>query len=277
MMRRTALLSTLAATLTLAACNKQADTAASPPAQATPPAPVAPATAARTTHVWQAVGPLLAGSYQGSCALAPASAMQDATILLGPDGKAASGALQVDFRAADMALVKRARDSDGQYGTMASVAIDANSNAGGMFLLQAGRSDKETHVNFTRGDQTLLCTGVSGAGALNARPLYPTLLRLVTRKKQTIGCADLKNASVRKDADVEVGPGVIRIGAASFAMHDVVSEMLTLSEGGSKLMFSVELANQRSVILLYDGAGKLAAASHTNDEKFNQVCFAQGT
>lgn len=278
-MRRTTLLSTLTFTLLLGACGKKPEPVDSPPAQAPVDAvaPVAAATPDKRMDVWQAFGPLVSGTYQGSCAQVPATTRADGAITLGADGKASAGAVHVDFRAASMALAKRARDNEGQYSAMVSVAIDANSSAGGMFLLQTNHGSQETQASFTHGDKILGCTGVSGGAAVNARPLYPTLLQLVGKKTQTIGCADMKNALVRKDADIALGASVIRIGAASFDMQTVVSELLTLSEGGTKLMYSLELPNQRTVMLVYDGAGKLLAASNTNDEKLNQVCFAQGT
>jgi hypothetical protein len=276
MIRRATLLPLLTITLLLGACGKPPAPAVSvaPRAPTDPTAPAAVAAPGRTIDVWQAVGPLMAGNYTGSCMLPPATTQQDGAIRLGADGKAAAGALQVDFGMAKLALLKRTRDNAGRYATMASVAVDADNNAGGMFLLQANSA--ATQANFTHGAQMMLCTGVSGAASLNARPLYPTLLQLVRRKKQSIGCADMKNALVRKDADVVLAAGTIRIGPVSFDMNDAVSEMLTLSDGGAKLMFSVELPHQRSAILLYDGAGKLLAASNANDEKVNQACFVQG-
>jgi hypothetical protein len=279
MIHRSALLSALTFVLLLGACSKNKDQSnggenveaqlagaskpqAEAPAEAAPPAP--------RIDYWKVVGPLVAGSYSGTCMRMPDARNMDATITVGADGKTSAGGLDVDFRMAKKAMLMRTRDESGQYSTTALLAVDENK--GGMLQLQAG---KESSASFGRDDIGLMCSKIGGADKLNAQPLYGVLSKLVNGKKQTIGCLDAGNLLVRRNVDVEVVDGVIKVGDASFDMKAAVNESFTFDDAGGSLMLAVVMPGERIVSVMYDGAGKLIHVSGSNKQERTHYCMVK--
>jgi hypothetical protein len=270
MNRHTVLLSALALTLSLGACsskNNETADARDRPQAATDGA--APAPNARL-DAWQAVGPLLAGSYTGACVSMPDMRKQDGTIVIGADGKASAGDIKVDFRTAKMVLLKRSRDGKGQYSTLASAFVD-DAGGGTLSLL----SGQDSSANLGRGDIMLACTHVAGATALHARPLYLAVAKVIEGKPATLSCSDPADILKRKDVAIGVSDGVIRIGDATFDMKTAASETLTFADAGGTLMINLEMADKQTIGLAYDGAGTLAIAQAWNKGAVTWACGAK--
>lgn len=280
MSRRSALLSALTLTLLLGACSsKNEDTAAAGDdmdaqagadvhaaadvsAEASPPEP--------RMDYWNIVGPLVAGSYSGTCLRMPDVHKMDATITVGADGRASAAGLKVDFRAAKLAALMRTRDDKGQYSTVATFSVD--DNKGGMLSLLFGQAVKDRSASLGRDDLELICSNIRGAGTLNAQPMYRALSKLLDGKKQTIGCLDSKNLLVQRKVDVELVDGVVRIGDASFDMKAAVSEGFTFSDAGGSLALTIVMPEERTISVLYDGAGKLNHVQARHKQESTHYC-----
>lgn len=281
MIRRTALLSAISLSFLLGGCSKNEDQAAADEgkqAQATADAQAAEAPAAepapeRKLDYWKALGPLLAGSYNGNCLRMPDGRKMDALVTIGADGKVASGDMQLDFHAAKMAMLMRSRDDKGQYSTLGTLSID--DGKAGMLSLMSSPAGKESTISLSRGDIGLMCSNNSGVGSFNNQALFLTAAKLVNGKKQSIGCLDTKNLLVRRKVDVEVVDGVIRIGDDAFDMKTAVSEGFTLMDGGTSLMLNVVMPQEKSINVAYDGAGKLVNVQARDKQESTHFCTAE--
>lgn len=280
MIRRTALLSAMSLSLLLGACSKNDEPAAADEgkqaqvadAQAAE-APAAEPAPERKLDYWKALGPLLAGSYNGNCLRMPDGRKMEAQVTIGADGKVASGDMQLDFHAAKMAMMMRSRDDKGQYSTLGTFAIDDGKT--GMLSLMSSPAGKESTISLSSGDIGLMCSNNSGVGSFNNQPLFLTAAKLLNGKKQSIGCLDTKNLLVRRKVDVEVVDGVIRIGDDAFDMKTAVSEGFTLMEGGSSLMLNVVMPQEKTVNVAYDGAGKLVNVQARDKQESTHFCTAE--
>ena len=280
MIRRTALLSAMSLSLLLGACSKNEEPAAADEgkqaqvadAQAAE-APAAEPAPERKLDYWKALGPLLAGSYNGNCLRMPDGRKMDALVTIGADGKVASGDLQLDFHAAKMAMMMRSRDDKGQYSTLGTISIDDGKT--GMLSLLSSPAGKESTVSLSSGDIGLICSNTSGVGSFNNQALFLTAAKLLNGKKQSIGCLDTKNLLVRRKVDVEVADGVIRIGEDAFDMKTAVSEGFTLMDGGGSLMLNVVMPQEKTVNVAYDGAGKLVNVQARDKQESTHFCTAE--
>ena len=277
MIRRTALLSAMSLSLLLGACSKNEEPAAADEgkqaqvadAQAAE-APAAEPAPERKLDYWKALGPLLAGSYNGNCLRMPDGRKMDALVTIAADGKVASGDMRLDFHAAKMAMMMRSRDEKGQYSTLGTLAIDDGKT--GMLSLMSSPAGKESTISLSSGDIGLMCSNNSGVGSFNNQALFLTAAKLLNGKKQSIGCLDTKNLLVRRKVDVEVVDGVIRIGDDAFDMKTAVSEGFTLMEGGSSLMLNVVMPQEKTVNVAYDGAGKLVNVQARDKQESTHFC-----
>ena len=280
MIRRTALLSAMSLSLLLGACSKNEEPAAADEgkqaqvadAQAAE-APAAEPAPERKLDYWKALGPLLAGSYNGNCLRMPDGRKMDALVTIGADGKVASGDMQLDFHAAKMAMMMRSRDEKGQYSTLGTLGIDDGKT--GMLSLMSSPAGKESTISLSSGDIGLMCSNNSGVGSFNNQPLFLTAAKLLNGKKQSIGCLDTKNLLVRRKVDVEVADGVIKIGDDVFDMKTAVSEGFTVMDGGGSLMLNVVMPQEKSINVAYDGAGKLVNVQARDKQESTHFCTAE--
>ena len=281
MIRRTALLSAISLSLLLGACSKNEDPAAADEgkqAQATADAQAAEAPAAepapeRKMDYWKVLGPLLAGSYNSSCLRMPDGRKMDAVVTVGADGKVASGDMQLDFHAAKMAMLMRSRDDKGQYSTLGTISID--DGKAGMLSLLSSPAGKESSISLSSGDIGLVCSNTSAVGSFNNQALFLTAAKLVDGKKQSINCLDTKNLLVKRKVDVEVVDGVIRIGGDAFDMKAAVSEGFMVTDGGSSLMLTVVMPQEKSINVAYNGAGKLVNVQARDKQESTHYCTAE--
>lgn len=276
MLRQAALLSTLTLSLLLAACSKDEATTDDTAAQAAPEAPAEvaqPDPPPPKLDVWQYVGPLLAGSYSGACLRMPDARKMDATVTIGADGKVSANDLNVDFRTSKMASLMRSREAQGHYRTIATLSID-DTKAGLLSLVSDG-SGKENTVSLAREDLGLMCSEVKGSEKLNAQPLYLAVAKLIEGKKQTIGCLDTKNLLAKRNTDISVENGVIRVGDDAFDMKTAVSEGFIFSDGGSTLSLAVVMPEERTINVSYDGAGKLVNVMAHHKQESTHFCSVQ--
>jgi len=270
MLRQAALLSTLTLSLLLAACSKDEATTDDTAAQAAPEAPAEVAQPDPKLDVWQYVGPLLAGSYSGACLRTPDARKLDGTISIGADGKAAASDLNVDFRSSKLASLIRHHEAQGHYRTIATLSID-DTKAGLLSLVSDG-SGKENTVSLAREDVGLICSEVKGSEKLNAQPLYLSVAKLIEGKKQTVGCLDTKNLLTKRDTDISVENGVIKVGDDKFDMKTAVSEGFMFSDDGSTLSLSVVMPEERTINVSYDGAGKLVSVMAHHKQESTHFC-----
>lgn len=273
MLRQAALLSTLTLSLLLAACSKDEATTDDTAVQATPEAPAEAEQPERKLDVWQTVGPLLAGSYSGACLRMPDARKLDGTITIGADGKVSANDLNVDFRTTKLASLMRSREGEGHYRTIATLSID-DTKAGLLSLVSDG-SGKENTVSLAREDVGLMCSEVKGSEKLNAQPLYMALSKLLDGKKQTVGCLDTKNLLTKRDTDISVENGVIRIGADAFDMKAAVSEGFIFADGGRTLSLAVVMPEERTINVSYDGSGKLVSVMAHHKQESTHFCSVQ--
>jgi len=279
MIRRTALLSTLTLSLLLSACGKNKDGAdagadaqtqaqaqdaeqgaAAAPEQEAPPPQLA---------YWPVVGPFLAGSYGGECLRMPDARKMDGAIDVGADGKVSAGGLDLDFRAAHKLVLGRMRDAEGHFSTMAILAME--DDKAGLLSLNSGAPLKESTASLAHKDIALMCSKVK-ADKLNAQPLHVALSKLLNGKKQTLSCLDTKNLMLRRDVDVELAGGVIRIGDASFDLKAADAETITIDDAGRSMALGVVMPDKRMINLFYDGAGKLTGAMGMNEQESTHSC-----
>lgn len=282
MIRCTVLLSTLAMSMMLGACNSKKQSA--PDDAASAPAAVLPADAAVVDaqaaavaappkrDIWQAIAPFVAGSYSGACSPTPDAPAAAATITVGADGKVSSGRLSADLRGANNGALSRMHGADGKYTAIASVGINEYSSEGVSFFLQAGHASADTQASFQHGAGTLACAGVSGAPSLAAAPLYPALLKLVQEKKQTVECADPKNLAAHNKLDVELQDGRIKIGEVTIDLAGAANETFGISNREDKLNYLVNFPDKRQVALAWNLAGKLIAVSDQQFETARTMC-----
>ena len=277
MIRHTALLSALTLSLLLSACSKDkdgavtavtADTQAETSAQAQVGGDGAQADEAPGPQLqyWPLLGPMVAGSYSGVCMRTPGTDTADATITVGADGKASANGLAVDFRDAHKITLQRMDNGKGGHGTSAMFHM-ISAQEGAMRL-----SGFDGSASIERDDKGFLCTQVAATGKLNTQPLHQVLASLINGKKQTLSCGDIKNLLVRRDADVEIDGSVIKVGDASFDMKLAVTETVDIDDAGRGMTLSLVMPDARSVLLGYDGAGKLVAASARNTPDSNLTC-----
>lgn len=274
MPRCTAVISILALALLLSACdnkeeqqaasdeNSQAQSVAEEPAVAEAPAP--------KLNYWPVVGPLIAGSYSGSCLRLPDMGKVDAAIVVDAEGKASSGTMKSDFHAAKLLMLTRAREAGGAYGGMVSALVD-ESKAGGMALALGGPG-KPGSATLARDDITLTCSIVGGGDALIAQPLYQSVSKLLDAKKQTLGCTNLATLLTRKDVEAGVVDGVLKVGDVSFDLKTSTNEMLSFNDAGANLSFTYQLADKRIVSVGYNGAGKLSSVQAFTDSAISVSC-----
>lgn len=277
MIRRNALLSAMSLSLLLGACSKNEEPAAADEgkqaqvadAQAAE-APAAEPAPERKLDYWKALGPLLAGSYNGNCLRMPDGRKMEALVTIAADGKVASGDMQLDFHAAKMAMMMRSRDDKGQYSTLGTLAIDDGKT--GMLSLLSSPAGKESTISLSSGDIGLMCSNNSGVGSFNNQALFLTAAKLLNGKKQSIGCLDTKNLLVRRKVDVEVVDGVIRIGDDVFDMKTAVSEGFSVMDGGGSLMLNVVMPQEKTINVAYDGAGKLVSVQARDKQESTHFC-----
>lgn len=279
MLRRTALLSAMTLALLLSACSKDeantddAAAQASAEAQAEQEAPVEAEKPQPKLDVWQTIGPLLAGSYSGTCMRMPDAHKMDATITIGADGKVSANDLVVDFRTTKMASLMRSRDAQGQFRTVGTLSID--DTKAGLLSLVADGAGKENTVSLAREDVGLICSEVKGGAKLNAQPLYMALSKILDGKKQTAGCLDTKNLLVKRSTDISVADGVIKVGDDAFDMKQAVSEGFIFSDGGNTLSLAVVMPEERTINVSYDGAGKLVNVMAHHKQESTHFCSVQ--
>jgi len=282
MIRRTALLSALTLSLLLAACSKQNndEAALAKEAQATAVSEEQAGTEAPAEapppkmDYWKALGPFLAGNYGGACMRTADGRKMDAAITLGADGRASSNGLDVDFRAAKSVMLARSRDDKGQFSTMVLLSVD--DNKAGMLTLNTGGPLKESTASLARDDLGLMCSNVAGIERLNAKPVYQALPQLLDGKKQTIGCLDTKDLLVRRDTEVQVVDGVVRIGDTSFDLKDAVSEGFNFDDAGRSMTLVAVMPGERGINIAYDGGGKLTSVTVTKGLERTHSCSVQG-
>ena len=276
MNRRIAVLSALTLSLLLSACSKDKDDDAADDAQAqaeataegeSAPADDAPAPPPPRIQYWPVLGPLVAGSYSGSCMRKPDLGKTDATITVGADGKAASNGLALDFGEAPKVSLMRVRDDKGAYGTSAMFAMRPEKDG----FLNVSSLDGGT-VSIERENTGLMCSKVGGTDKLNSQPLHLALAGLINGKTQTVGCRDLANIMVVRDVDVGIEGSVIRIGDAAYDMKLAATEMVSFDEAGESMSLSVIMADQSTAQLIYDGAGALTHVNARNKTEATHAC-----
>lgn len=279
---RTARLSALSLTLLLGACSSNnedtadADDAMQGQVAASVQAADVAAEVAQPEprmDYWKVVGPLIAGSYSGACLRMPDARKMDATITIDPEGRASAADLKVDFRAAKMAMLTRTRDNQGQYSALAILSVDEHK--GGQLSLQFDQAGKEGGASLGRDDLGLVCSNIRGAATLNAQPMYRALSKLLDGKKQTIGCLDTKNLLERRNLDVAVADGVLKVGDASFDMKAAVSEGFRFDDTGRTLGLIIVMPEERTISVMYDGAGKLKTVQAYHKHESTHYCTAK--
>lgn len=277
MLHRTALLSAMTLALLLSACSNKDDAntddaaaQASAEAQAAQEAPMEANKPEPKLDVWQTVGPLLAGSYSGACLRMPDARKLDGTISIGADGKVSASDLSVDFRSSKLASLIRHHEAQGHYRTIATLSID-DTKAGLLSLVSDG-SGKENTVSLAREDVGLICSEVKGSEKLNAQPLYLAVAKLIEGKKQSVGCLDTKNLLTKRDTDISVENGVIKVGDDKFDMKTAVSEGFIFSDDGRTLSLAVVMPEERTINVSYDGAGKLVSVMAHHKQESTHFC-----
>lgn len=276
MIRRTTLLSALTLSLLLAGCSSKHEEAADNDGAAenadaqVAEAPVEEPKPEPKADYWQFVGPLVAGSYEGECVRLPDARKMNTTIKVGADGKVSSSGLEVDLHTTKMIMMMRSRDDKGQYSTVATLAVD--DGQGGTLSLQSG---KENGASLGKGETGIACTTVTANRNLNARPLYQSVAKLLEGRKQTIGCLDTKNLLVRRKLDFAFDNGVVKIGDASFELKDAVGEGFTVNDDGKTVGLIVEMPAQRTLNVLFDGAGNVTLLQAHNNQESTHHCMVE--
>lgn len=238
-------------------------------------APASAVASERKTDIWKVVGPLVAGSYTGSCLRTPDGRKGDATITVRADGTASWGELRVDLHAAKVTKLNRARDDRGKFTTKATIAVDDKQSA--KLTLLSGVDGKNDDATLARGATSLSCRNVAGGAALNARPLYITMALPLEGKKQTIVCNDPRSPMLMpRDVDVAGANGVIQIGKTAFDMKTAYNEAYVVEHGGSSLLLTATLPAKREISIKYDSAGKVLSVTAMEKNALTYSCTRKG-
>lgn len=277
MIRRTTLLSAITISLLLAACSKNPDQsdsdmpeqdAGEAQAQVVSQADYVPLPTAARLDYWSVVGPLVAGSYGGSCLRLPDARKLDARVDIKADGKVAAGGIDVDFREAHEFMLMRMGDN-GQNGTAAM--FEMQSNKEGALSLQSNVGAKGT-VSLARDEIGVICEGVDGVAKLDAMPPHRLLAKLVKTEKQTLGCLDTRDFLTKRNMDIELDGSVIRVGDAAYDARTAANEILTIKDKGESTSLMLLMPDKQTITLIYDGEGKLKSLVGINPEHATHSC-----
>lgn len=273
MIRRTTLLSAITISLLLAACSKNSGStmpeqdAGEAQAQVVSQADhVSPADA--RIDYWSVVGPLVAGSYGGSCLRLPDARKLDARIDIKADGKVGAGGIDVDFREAREFMLMRMGDN-GQNGTAAM--FEMHTNKEGALSLQSHVGATGT-VSLGRDEIGVICEGVDGVAKLDAMPPHGLLAKLVKTEKQTLGCLDTRDFLTKRNMDIELDGSVIKVGDAAYDARTAANEILTIKDKGESTSLMLLMPDKQTITLIYDGEGKLKSLVGINPEHATHSC-----
>lgn len=277
MIRRTTLLSAITISLLLAACSKNPDQsdsdmpeqdAGEAQSQAVSQADYVPLPTAARIDYWPIVGPLVAGSYGGSCLRMPDARKLDARVDIKADGKVAAGGIDIDFREAREFMLMRMGDN-GQNGTAAM--FEMHTNKEGALSLQSHVGAKG-NVSLARDETGVICEGVEGVAKLDAMPPHQLLAKLVTTKKQTLGCLDTRDFMTRRNMDIEIDGSIIKVGDAIYDAKTAANEILTIKDKGESASLMLIMRDKQTITLIYDGEGKLKSLVGINPDQATHSC-----
>lgn len=205
--------------------------------------------ASRVSAIYEAIGPLLAGTYTGTCGARPylEDAKGPAAITVGGDGKVRAPGVAFDLRDSLLAEVSRT-------GSQASAVFRTMYEESYFLLLPEGA----TYRAAAKSDkQEFGCEEVAVMSTLKDRPLALSLAAALDIER-TVACRRSESDTPR-DTVFRLAQGQARIDDQAVDLTTARRESLTIGQGRG-MQYGAELANGRTFVVLYDDRGSIKEA-----------------
>jgi hypothetical protein len=218
---------------------------------------------------WRVLGPLVAGSYTGTCTNLRERRKAPATITIGADGIVSNGALQADFKKANLATLSHYRSDTGKYET--SIDLSTGDSTQAQLRLATSQTGTDNSTIFSSDEMQLLCRHAGALPALAAAAPGQAVAPLIDTKKGTMACSqDGKTAPTT--LQVRLADGMLFYGARSINLMAPISESATFMRSGRDLTMHYALKDGSTVTAGYNGAGTLAFLMVMHEQRILQIC-----
>lgn len=217
---------------------------------ALPGATLADTLSARASRAYDALGPLLAGTYTGTCNAKPAreDATASSAIVIGRDGKVRAPGVAFDLR--DSLLAELSRTTDNKK-PQARAVFRTMYEESYFLLLPQG----DTYGAAAQSDeQSFGCERVTVTSTLQDRPLALSLAAAVDIER-TVACRRSENDTPR-DAVFRLAHGQVRIDDQTLDLTQARAESLTIGQGRG-MQYSAQLTDGRIFVVLHDDRGEI--------------------
>lgn len=216
--------------------------------------------AARASAAYDALGPLLAATYTGTCNARPdlEDAKGPAAITVGADGKVRAPGVAFDLRDSLLAELSRTIDKKKPQATAVFRAIYEESY---FLLLPKG----DTYMAAAKSDeQEFSCERVTMTATLQDRPFALSLAAAVDIER-TVACRRSEDDTPR-DAVFRLAQGHAQIDEQTVDLTHARTESLEIGQGRG-MQYAAELANRRVFVVRYDTRGEIVEVGILADGK----------
>ena len=218
---------------------------------ALPGATLADTLPARASAAFDALGPLLAGAYTGTCEAKPylEEAKGRSAITVSADGKVRAPGVAFDVR--DSLLAELSRTTDNK--TPQARAVFRTMYEESYFLLLP---EGDTYRAAAQSDkQEFGCERVTVTAALKDRPFALSMAAAVDIER-TVACRNAEGDTPR-NALFRLAQGQVRIDDQTLDLTHARRESLTIGQGRG-MQYDAELVDGRIFAALYDNHGEIA-------------------
>ena len=204
----------------------------------------------RASAAYDAIGPLLAGTYTGTCDAKPdlEDAQGPAAITVGADGKVRAPGVAFDLRDSLLAELSRTTDKKKPQATAVFRAIYEES-----YFLLLPRGDTYTAAAKSDG-QEFGCERVTVTSTLKDRSFALSLAAALDIER-TVACGLLDNETPR-DAVFRLAHGHARIDDQTVDLTHARTESLEIGQGRG-MQYAAELPDRRVFVVRYDTRGEI--------------------
>ena len=205
---------------------------------------------ARASAAYDAIGPLLAGTYTGTCDAKPnqEDVKGPAEIVVGADGKVRAPGVAFDLRDSLLAELSRTTDKKKPQATAVFRTIYEESY---FLLLPEG----DTYRAAAQSDkQAFECQRVTVTSALKDRPFALSMAAAVDIER-TVACRRSEDDTPR-DAVFRLAQGHAQIDDQTVDLTHARRESLTIGQGRG-MQYDAELADGRFFVALYNDRGEV--------------------
>jgi hypothetical protein len=233
--------------LTLAGCgDKPADTAARAPSATTAPTSAAPL----APTYWDAIAPLLVGSYGFECERQSDAKAYHETITVNKNGKVTTSDFAEDMRdAKSLTLIRSAGDG------VPSSALVAEGATTFINIFDGG-TDRGLTAALQQGKTMVMCDKSMAPSSMRGKKLHQTLAATLESAPLALSCVTT-GAVKQEQVDYALAGGVAKINGEQFDLNTAGREMATFTNKLGNLSYSATMNDRRKLQLTFDAAGKL--------------------